>query len=72
MASPSERFDDLIAKTPDWRGAIFAKLHSITHEADPEIVEEVKCGRPSNPMDAILRAQWNCLHREHPQKKASK
>ena len=42
--------DELIAKTPDWRGATLAKLRKIVHDADPEIEEDVKWKRPSNPL----------------------
>ncbi len=38
----SERIDELIANTPDWRGATIAELRRIFHAADPEIVEEWK------------------------------
>ena len=44
--------DDMIAKTPDWRGTTFAELRRIIHDADPEIIEEVKWIRPSNPLGA--------------------
>jgi hypothetical protein len=52
MPNPADRIDDLIAKTPDWRGATLAKLRKIIHDADPEIIEELKWRRPSNPMGA--------------------
>jgi hypothetical protein len=52
MPNPTELIDDLIAETPDWRGATFAKLRKIIHDADPEITEEVKWKRPANPMGA--------------------
>lgn len=52
MPNPSELIDEMIAATPDWRGAAFANLRRIIHEADPEIVEEVKWRRPSNPLGA--------------------
>ncbi len=52
MSNPSELIDTLIANTPDWRGATFMKLRKIIHDADPEITEEVKWRRPSNPMGA--------------------
>jgi hypothetical protein len=42
----------MIAKTPDWRGATLAKLRKIIRDADPEMIEEVKWRRPSNPMGA--------------------
>ncbi len=49
MSTPSELIDAMIAGTADWRGATLAKLRRIVHEADPEITEEVKWRRPSNP-----------------------
>jgi hypothetical protein len=52
MPNPSELIDEMIAKTPDWRGSTLAGLRRIIHDADPEIVEEVKWKRPSNPMGA--------------------
>ncbi len=52
MSNPTDPLDHLIAKTPDWRGATFAKLRRIIHDADPEITEELKWRRPSNPMGA--------------------
>ncbi len=38
----SELIDELIAKTPDWRGATIAKLRKIILDADPEMIEEWK------------------------------
>ena len=52
MPKPSKEIDELIAATPDWRGASLAELRRIIHDADPEIIEEVKWKRPSNPMGA--------------------
>ncbi len=52
MPSPTELIDELIARTPDWRGATFAKLRRIIHDADPDMTEELKWRRPSNPMGA--------------------
>jgi len=40
MSPPSEEFDDMIAKTLDWRGTTFAELRRIIHDADPEITEK--------------------------------
>jgi len=53
MPNPNELIDDLIAKTPDWRGGIFTKLRKIIHDADPEITEEwkwVTANRPGTPV----------------------
>jgi hypothetical protein len=33
----------------DWRGKTLAKIRQLIKEADPEIVEEVKWRKPSNP-----------------------
>jgi hypothetical protein len=52
MPNLSELIDDMIAKTPDWRGAALAELRRVIHDADPGITEEVKWKRPSNPMGA--------------------
>ena len=46
--------DELIAKTRDWRGAMLAKLRKIVHDADPEIGEDVKWKRPSNPLGSAV------------------
>ena len=52
MPNSSEEIDAMIAATPDWRGTTLAELRRIIHDADPEIAEEVKWKRPSNPMGA--------------------
>jgi hypothetical protein len=52
VSNPTDPIDHLIAKTPDWRGATFAKLRKIIQDADPAITEELKWRRPSNPMGA--------------------
>ncbi len=54
MPSRGEHLDDMIASTPDWRGAKLAELRRVIHEADPEIAEEVKWRRPSNPMGSAV------------------
>ena len=46
--------DELIAKTPDWRGAMLAKVRKIVRDADPEIAEDVKWKRPSNPLGSAV------------------
>jgi len=46
--------DELIAKTPDWRGPVLAKLRKIIHKADPKIEEDVKWKRPSNPLGSAV------------------
>jgi hypothetical protein len=47
--SPSELIDAKIAALGDWRGALLGRLRALIKEADPEVVEEVKWRKPSNP-----------------------
>jgi hypothetical protein len=56
MPKRSDLIDDMIAKTPDWRGATLAKFRKIVHDADPETTEEVKWRRPGNPMGVAVWA----------------
>ena len=47
---PAEaRITAVIAGLDDWRGATLARVRDLVHEADPDIVEEVKWVKPSNP-----------------------
>jgi hypothetical protein len=39
IPNPSELIDDLIAGTPDWRGATLAELRKVIRDADPQITE---------------------------------
>ncbi len=52
MSNANELIDEMIRQTPDWRGTALAEFRRIIHDADPEIVEEVKWRRPSNPLGA--------------------
>jgi len=54
MPSRSELIDNMIAKTPDWRGDTLARLREVIHSADPEIVEDVKWIRPANPIGSAV------------------
>jgi hypothetical protein len=46
--------DEMIAKTPDWRGTALARFRKVIRAADPAIIEEVKWRRPSNPMGVAV------------------
>ena len=48
--SPSDLIDARIEQTDDWRGEMLARLRSLVREADPDVVEEVKWRKPSNPL----------------------
>jgi hypothetical protein len=49
-ASPSQLIDARIRELSDWRGETLARVRRLIHEADPEVVEEVKWRKPSNPL----------------------
>ena len=45
----SQRLDDKIRELDDWRGTALARMRDLIHEADPEVTEEWKWVKPSNP-----------------------
>ena len=53
--TPSERIDQLIAETPDWRGARLASLRKAILAADPAITEDWKwMGSPVWSRDGMI------------------
>src|SRR5437660_5868398 len=49
VESASALIDEKIRELGDWRGKTLAKVRAIIHEADPEIIEEVKWVKPTTP-----------------------
>ena len=49
VESASAFIDKKIKELADWRGKTLAKVREIIHQADPEIVEEVKWAKATNP-----------------------
>ncbi len=49
IPSMLQLIEEKIASLNDWRGAALSRLRRLVHEADPEVVEEVKWRKPSNP-----------------------
>ena len=47
--SASDLIDAKIAALDDWRGATLARIRALIRAADPDVVEEVKWRKPSNP-----------------------
>src|SRR5256714_7524385 len=45
----SEQIDERIRELGDWRGKTLSKVRGIIREADPDIVEEWKWVKPTNP-----------------------
>jgi hypothetical protein len=49
MEPASALIDESIKQLGDWRGKMLAKVRTIIHAADPEIVEEWKWVKPTRP-----------------------
>lgn len=50
-AAPAARLiDERLRSLGGWRGETLALVRRLIHEADPEIVEEIKWVKPSNPL----------------------
>ena len=47
--SASQRIDARIKELSDWRGETLARVRALIYEADPEVTEEWKWVKPSNP-----------------------
>ena len=47
---PSEVIDTIIERFDDWRGERLAQIRDLIREAEPEVVEEVKWRKASNPL----------------------
>ena len=47
--SPSKLIDARIKELDDWRGKMLGRLRTLVKEADPEVVEEWKWRKASNP-----------------------
>jgi hypothetical protein len=49
VESASASIDQKIKELGDWRGKTLAKVREIIHQADPDIVEEVKWAKATSP-----------------------
>lgn len=47
--SPSEQIDARIEELDDWRGQTLARIRALIKQADPEVVEEWKWRKATNP-----------------------
>ena len=47
--SPSQLIDERIEELGDWRGEMLSRLRGLVKEADPEVVEEWKWRKATNP-----------------------
>ena len=49
MEPASAFIDQKVEELGDWRGKMLAKVRTIIHQADPEILEEWKWAKPKSP-----------------------
>lgn len=47
--APSRRIDERIRDLGDWRGDLLSHIRKLILRADPEVIEEVKWVKPTNP-----------------------
>ena len=47
--SPSQPIDTRTKEPTDWRAEMLARVRKLIKQADPEVVEEMKWRKPSNP-----------------------
>lgn len=47
--SPSQVIEAMFADLSDWRGATLSRLRALIKQADPDVVEELKWKKPTNP-----------------------
>jgi hypothetical protein len=48
--SPSKLIDARIKELPDWQAEVLSRVRRLIKQAEPEVVEELKWKKPSNPM----------------------
>jgi hypothetical protein len=52
--SASRQIDARIEELGDWRGEMLSRLRALIKQADPEVVEECKWKKPSNPLGTAV------------------
>ena len=50
----SRLIDTRIRKLGDWRGEMLSRIRALIKQADPEVIEEVKWIKPSNPLGVAV------------------
>jgi len=54
VESASQLIDARIQELGDWRGEMLSRLRELIKQADPDVVEEVKWIKPSNPLGVAV------------------
>jgi len=53
------------AESSDWSSRLLAHLRGLIMTTEPEITEEIKWRKPSNPLGVGLEPQWPDMHRRN-------
>jgi hypothetical protein len=59
--TPSELIDAKIEELDDWRGEMLSRIRELTKQAVPDVVEEIKWRKPSNPFGVPVWSQDGIL-----------
>ena len=49
-AGPSGEIDAIIDQLDDWRGELLSRIRTLIKQAEPDVTEEIKWRKPSNPL----------------------
>jgi len=64
----SELIDERIGELDDWRGKMLSHIRGLTKQALPDVVEEIKWRKPSNPSGVPVWSQDGILFTGEPYK----
>jgi len=59
--TPSELIDAQIEELDDWRGEMLSRIRGLTKQAAPDVVEEIKWRKPSNPFGVPVWSQGGII-----------
>ncbi len=53
----SREVDEIIATVKDWRGDVLSHVRKLIHRALPDVIEETKWKKPTNPLGVAVWSQ---------------
>jgi hypothetical protein len=54
---PARIIDEIIEQLDDWRGETLSRIRDLIRQAEPDVVEEIKWRKPSNPLGVPVWAR---------------
>ena len=61
VESPSQLIDARIRELNDWRGKTLLQIRALIKQADPEVVEDVKWIKPTNPLGVAVWSHYGLI-----------